>query len=236
MLQICFRRKESSCSGYTLSIDKSYKVHDRLFLLNDQILYVTLVMAGIAIHWLAVEPHLPKESYWMIAHNIAPIVILWTFWTFWTASRSNPGFIYEKNHAKVMSLYDHDHILFTSKECSTCRFVKPARSKHCSMCGGCIARMDHHCIWINNCVGYANHRHFLHFLLSTSILCWMGAALSFVVVRNYILVNDVFQWKYLDVKTQKELPLSYSQVLTVRHHFDLFLDITETDSAVSYRS
>jgi palmitoyltransferase ZDHHC4 len=59
-------------------------------------------------------------------------------------------------------------------ECTTCKFVKPARSKHCNMCGCCVERFDHHCIWINQCVGLNNYKYFLSFLVLHAWLCTYG--------------------------------------------------------------
>jgi palmitoyltransferase len=78
-----------------------------------------------------------------------------------------------------MARYPYDFSLFhPGAECSTCRFLKPARSKHCSMCKRCVARADHHCIFINNCVGAGNHHWFILLLLSTAVLTLYGGVLG----------------------------------------------------------
>ena len=98
---------------------------------------------------------------------------------------ADPGYITPENHAYYMSLYPYDHVMFhPGKECSTCGFLKPARSKHCSICKRCIAKADHHCIFINSCVGYGNHHWFLLLLTSTSWLTLYGGFLGVSVLSS----------------------------------------------------
>ncbi|KAK4155686.1 Palmitoyltransferase SWF1 [Chaetomidium leptoderma] len=92
---------------------------------------------------------------------------------------SDPGHITPANHIPEMARYPYDFTLFhPGAECSTCCFLKPARSKHCSVCKRCIAKNDHHCIFINNCVGAKNYHWFILLLLSTAILTLYGGVLG----------------------------------------------------------
>jgi palmitoyltransferase len=101
------------------------------------------------------------------------------------AATSDPGVVTPSNHARQMSLYPYDFMLFhPGIECRTCRLLKPARSKHCSVCKRCIARSDHHCIFINNCVGAGNQHWFILLLLSTGILTVYGWALGINLMTN----------------------------------------------------
>jgi hypothetical protein len=54
--------------------------------------------------------------------------------------------------------------------CPTTLVKKPIRSKFCTLTGCVVARMDHQCVWLNMTIGYANHRTFLLFLISHTLL------------------------------------------------------------------
>ncbi|KAJ6928859.1 protein S-acyltransferase 17 isoform X1 [Populus alba x Populus x berolinensis] len=84
---------------------------------------------------------------------------------FLLTSFSDPGTVKAGNVSEYLLAYPYDNIIYTEKECSTCKIPKPARSKHCSICNRCVARFDHHCGWMNNCIGERNTRYFLAFLL-----------------------------------------------------------------------
>ncbi|KAJ8620649.1 hypothetical protein MRB53_029178 [Persea americana] len=94
---------------------------------------------------------------------------------FLLTSFSDPGTIKAENVSEYLSAYPYDNIIYTEKECSTCKIPRPARSKHCHICDRCVARFDHHCGWMNNCIGEKNTRYFLAFLLWHSFLCLYGA-------------------------------------------------------------
>ncbi|GLT95050.1 hypothetical protein SLE2022_127550 [Rubroshorea leprosula] len=92
------------------------------------------------------------------------------------ASFSDPGTIKAENVSQYILAYPYDNIIYSEKECSTCKIPKPARSKHCSICNRCVARFDHHCGWMNNCIGERNTRYFVAFLLWHFLLCLYGTA------------------------------------------------------------
>ncbi|KAL8231866.1 hypothetical protein R6Q57_001644 [Mikania cordata] len=93
---------------------------------------------------------------------------------FLLTSFSDPGTINAENVFQYLSVYPYDNILYSEKECSTCKILKPARSKHCSICDRCVARFDHHCGWMNNCIGEKNTLYFVLFLLWHFFLCVYG--------------------------------------------------------------
>jgi palmitoyltransferase ZDHHC4 len=133
-------------------------------------------------------PELSSFHHILIA-ILLPLPYIFTFLSAST-SANRELYITPQNHSRQMSYYPYDYTLYhPGPECRTCRFPKPARSKHCSICRSCISRADHHCIWVNNCIGRGNLRWFLALLLSTSILLFYGACLSYMVlapqVREY---------------------------------------------------
>jgi len=58
-----------------------------------------------------------------------------------------------------------------SKQCPTCDIERPPLASHCSQCDNCVEIWDHHCNWIGNCVGQRNHRMFVSFVTTTTLLC-----------------------------------------------------------------
>ncbi|KAG6421084.1 hypothetical protein SASPL_117633 [Salvia splendens] len=101
---------------------------------------------------------------------------------FLLTSFSDPGVVNSSNVSQYLSAYPYDNIIFTEKECDTCKIPKPARSKHCSICDRCVARFDHHCAWMNNCIGERNTRYFMAFILWHFLICVYGiAALALIL-------------------------------------------------------
>ncbi|KAL1563335.1 putative protein S-acyltransferase 17, variant 2 [Salvia divinorum] len=101
---------------------------------------------------------------------------------FLLTSFSDPGVVNSSNVSQYLSAYPYDNIIFTEKECHTCKIPKPARSKHCSICDRCVARFDHHCAWMNNCIGERNTRYFMAFILWHFLICIYGiAALALIL-------------------------------------------------------
>ena len=68
--------------------------------------------------------------------------------------------------------------------CSTCKILRPPRSFHCGTCGVCIEVHDHHCPWVGTCIGLRNAKHFICFLICTSLHAMFTAGiclLSFIM-------------------------------------------------------
>jgi palmitoyltransferase len=117
------------------------------------------------------------------------LLILSSDLSFIKASTADPGIISKKNLIRYQNMYHYDYVLYSPRECRTCKFLKVARSKHCSVCNRCIARQDHHCVWLNNCVGYGNFKWFLWFLLSNLATTFYLGIIGFeFLCRDSILV------------------------------------------------
>ncbi|XP_057952296.1 probable protein S-acyltransferase 17 [Malania oleifera] len=105
---------------------------------------------------------------------------------FLLTSFSDPGTVRADNVSHYLSAYPYDNVIYSEKECSTCKIPKPARSKHCSICDRCVARFDHHCGWMNNCIGERNTRYFMAFLLWHFLLCIYGAVAIALVLSGQL--------------------------------------------------
>ncbi|CAO2832689.1 unnamed protein product [Amaranthus hypochondriacus] len=103
---------------------------------------------------------------------------------FLLTSFSDPGTVTAKNVYQYISVYPYDNVIFSERECSTCKILKPARSKHCTVCDRCVARFDHHCGWMNNCIGEKNTRYFMAFLYWHFCLCLYGAVAIILILAS----------------------------------------------------
>ncbi|XP_076948467.1 putative protein S-acyltransferase 17 [Bidens hawaiensis] len=110
---------------------------------------------------------------------------------FLLTSFSDPGTVNDENVSQYLSLYPYDNVIYSEKECSTCKILKPARSKHCSICDRCVARFDHHCGWMNNCIGEKNTIYFVMFLLWHFFLCVYGTVAIGLVLAGRLKELEV---------------------------------------------
>ncbi|KAH8707522.1 palmitoyltransferase swf1 [Phaeosphaeriaceae sp. PMI808] len=155
-------------------------------------------------------------------HKLITFILLPQPYTFlYLSAKSNTQtYITTLNHAEQMRHYPYDRVLYhPGHVCTTCKFVKPARSKHCSICKTCVARSDHHCIWVNNCLGRGNYKWFLALLLSTTILLAYGAYLAYIALsplaaKHYAKYE---RWYTYRPKPGSD-PTSWSTYFDVRSH------------------
>ncbi|KAF3633009.1 putative protein S-acyltransferase 17 [Capsicum chinense] len=115
---------------------------------------------------------------------------------FLLTSFSDPGTVNAGNVSHYLSAYPYDNIIFSEKECPTCKIPKLSRSKHCRICDRCVARFDHHCGWMNNCIGEKNTRYFMAFLLWHFLLCLYGT-----VAIALVLAGRLKELRVIDILT-----------------------------------
>lgn len=139
-----------------------------------QMFFIGLLMIGEGFFLPVAWPRMSStHHFWVPGVVILPYVLLYK-------SVVTKSFVTSENHAEEMKRYPYDRVLFHPGHlCSTCEFLKPARSKHCSLCQACVSRHDHHCVWLMNCVGANNYKYFLSLLLAVSILLIYGTLLGY---------------------------------------------------------
>lgn len=124
--------------------------------------------------------------YWIFM--LFPILI--NYASFLLAVFANPGYIpinlNNDNIPKIQVEFPYDNLIFHETKCSTCKFIKPARSKHCSNCNKCVFMFDHHCVWLNNDVAYYTYRWFLIFLVSICYILTYGGYLCYYSLSLYL--------------------------------------------------
>lgn len=139
---------------------------------------------------------------------IVPIQIIWIYASYYIVCTANPGIVTPNNLKQHLKYYRYDGLIYTPKDCSTCKFQKPARSKHCSLCKACVGKMDHHCAWINGCIGENNQRYFFIFLFTLVEFSAYGAYLCFQIYRGMIIEWGLDKAYMLDSNGNK-MPVSF---------------------------
>ncbi|KAJ5550074.1 Zinc finger DHHC-type palmitoyltransferase [Penicillium sp. DV-2018c] len=145
------------------------------------IFFISLLVIGEGVFVPAVWPQLPSFHRFSVpAAVILPYILLYKC----VVTKS---FITAENHEEEMNRYPYDRVLFhPGHRCSTCDFLKPARSKHCSFCQACISRHDHHCVWLMNCVGANNCVYFVSLLVSLSVMLIYGIYLGYSILSDLL--------------------------------------------------
>ena len=181
----------------------------------NQILYCILVFGGYGTFVWFGYPLLggPSNIYMDSYHrylgfaNFAVCIV-----TFCLASFTDPGTITKENVTEYMRLFQYDNVLYSLKDCRTCELPKVARSKHCRTCNKCVSKFDHHCIWLNQCVGERNHRWFMAYLISNSVLLLYGIAACLSVLFSDIVKNKLFEATFVNKATGVSVQAGYHVV------------------------
>lgn len=181
-----------------------------------QIFYLSLVIPGYILFNIYAVPYFPKGEegdtlVWQFRKFMVPAWTTITLTSFLLASLSDPGVITEKNIDEYKDIYPRDDILYKEvKTCKTCGFERPPRSKHCRRCDLCISALDHHCPWVNNCIGERNMRWFILFLFCTGVFTGYGSFLGFIVSRNILREDGLFNPDaYIKVRDGSLIPVTW---------------------------
>ena len=150
-----------------------------------------------------------------------------------TVQVPQPGAAFE-----VVQIYTVRGVEVKNRYCYTCSLARPPRVSHCSRCDNCVERFDHRnkifsffsffwpsfstypgrlslppasidCPWVGNCIGKRNHKYFVLFTSSCTVLAFYVLAWSlahFVVICLESQGEDGGD-KFLDALTTT--PLSY---------------------------
>ncbi|KAB1202362.1 putative protein S-acyltransferase 17 [Morella rubra] len=113
-----------------------------------QIIYLAII--GGTYYLVAKSSFIYIPGYYLseVHKYTSLLAVVVGFLLFLLTSFSDPGIVKAENVSRYMSAYPYDNIIYSEKECTTCKIPKPARSKHCSVCDRCVARFDHHCGWM----------------------------------------------------------------------------------------
>jgi uncharacterized protein (DUF983 family) len=192
------------------------------------IFFLGLVTA-CAVLFLPSVWHLLRWYHMLVVCILLPQPYLFLYLS---ATRNAEAYITTFNHAEQMRHYPYDRILYyPGNTCTTCKFIKPARSKHCSICKTCVSRADHHCIWVNNCLGRGNYKWFLALLLSTTILIAYGAYLAYITLSPLAAAHYArYERWYLYKPAPGASPASWGYYFEMKWHdffayISIYLDV-----------
>uniref|UniRef100_A0A0V0IF23 S-acyltransferase n=1 Tax=Solanum chacoense TaxID=4108 RepID=A0A0V0IF23_SOLCH len=161
-----------------------------------QVIYLGIIGASYYLIVQSAFKYIPGHYLGEVHRYISLLAVGGGILLFLLTSFSDPGTVNAGNVSHYLSAYPYDNIIFSEKECPTCKIPKPARSKHCSICDRCVARFDHHCGWMNNCIGEKNSRYFMAFLLWHFLLCIYGA-----VAIALVLAGRLKELRVIDILT-----------------------------------
>uniref|UniRef100_A0A7N2L3T6 S-acyltransferase n=1 Tax=Quercus lobata TaxID=97700 RepID=A0A7N2L3T6_QUELO len=114
---------------------------------------------------------------------------------FLLTSFSDPGTVKAENVSQYFSAYPYNNVIYSEKECSTCKIPKPARSKHCSICDRCVVCFDHHCGWMWLLATYNTQILLMVFLAIVSLLLAGFFSYHAKLCLTNTTTNETFKWQ-----------------------------------------
>ena len=110
------------------------------------------------------------------------------------------------------------------RRCGFCEIMQPLRTKHCTECQHCVRRYDHHCPWIGSCVGERNHKFFLAFLFSETLLVTWTVYVAINAFQHTRKWKEWFQinWMFLALTIFLILSLIVVGLLWLCHSYMMF--------------
>ena len=113
--------------------------------------------------------------------------------------------------------------IFTERECTTCRIIRPPGASHCAECDNCVLNFDHHCGFISNCVGKRNHKYFYLFVFFgnlTSIyltVCQLITIIKVFIISPKGFYKDLWKGnKYLFILSYAAMFISLGLLMCLR--------------------
>ena len=166
-----------------------------------QYFYIIVAVGGYIVYsvygFLSLFNDNPQVNY--IHSIIGSILAFYSFFSYYQACHYSAGIINSKNvQSYIKEFYEFcDEVMyFPDNKCTTCDFVKPARSKHCRVCDVCVSRFDHHCVWIRQCVGQKNYKYFLKFIGIHALLCNYGGYYGLKALYGQSLKLNLYNMQF----------------------------------------
>ena len=110
--------------------------------------------------------------------------------------------------------------IYSHRECTTCKIIRPPKSSHCKICDNCILNFDHHCYFIGNCIGQRNEKFFFLFL-TFGVLCCSFSLVTTIVHIIVTLSYDSF--KIITIMANNHSLLSIVLLLLMICSFILYI-------------
>jgi len=126
--------------------------------------------------------------------------------------------------SETCSMLESDARKLRHRRCGFCSIIQPLRAKHCEECQHCVRRYDHHCPWIGTCVGERNHKFFLSFLFTETLLVSWTIYVALRAFRQEPAWKNWFHhnWMFLVLTIFLAVSLLVVGLLWICHSYMMF--------------